>query len=79
MLFIFPQKGNYDFWMKGMQFDLDIIWIEDGKIAALEKNIPHASGKTIKAEKSADQVLEINAGLADKYNLAEGDQVKFSY
>ena len=33
MLFIFPQSGNYPFWMKDMNFPIDMIWLgEDLKV-----------------------------------------------
>ncbi|MFA6047596.1 MAG: DUF192 domain-containing protein [Parcubacteria group bacterium] len=79
MLFIFPQKGIDNFWMKDMQFDLDIIWISDGRIVYLAKNIAYDNKITIKPGKPADQVLEINAGLSDRYGLKEGDKVTMSY
>src|SRR5690242_15708811 len=28
MLFIFPKDGTYAFWMKDMNYSLDIIWID---------------------------------------------------
>ncbi len=30
LLFIFPTPGNYGFWMKGMNFPIDIVWIRSG-------------------------------------------------
>ena len=42
MLFVFPDASPRSFWMKGMRFCLDIIWIEDGIIAAGD-DIDHAS------------------------------------
>jgi len=79
MLFVFPEKGIYPFWMKNMNFDLDIIWIGDGKIVYIAKNVAHNSLVTIKPERAADRVLEINSGLSDKYGLVEGEKVFFSY
>src|SRR5438094_9545272 len=31
MLFIFDQPAPYAFWMKGMTFPLDMLWIDGGK------------------------------------------------
>jgi hypothetical protein len=77
MLFVFPQKGEYSFWMKDMKFDLDIIWIADGKIAYLAKNVSSQNLKTIKPDRPADYVLEISGGLCDEYGIREGDEIKF--
>jgi hypothetical protein len=79
MLFVFPQEGAYSFWMKDMRFNLDIIWVSDGKIVQLAKNVDHGSLATITPKKPANLVLEINAGLSDEYGLKEDDRVNFSY
>lgn len=76
MLFVFPEKGSYSFWMKDMNFDLDILWISDGKIVYIYKNISHESKEILTPPTLADKVLEINAGLSDKYNFQVGDDVK---
>ena len=39
MLFIFPSSGKYGFWMKEMRFDLDVIWIRNGKIIYIAENL----------------------------------------
>jgi uncharacterized membrane protein (UPF0127 family) len=39
MLFSMPQEDYLRFWMKGMQISIDIIWIEQSRIAGCEKNI----------------------------------------
>jgi uncharacterized protein len=77
MLFVFEKSGEYPFWMKGMRFNLDIIWIEKNRIVHIEKNIPYSDSdkKIFNPKIEADKVLEINAGLADEYKLKEGDEV----
>src|SRR4051812_21812815 len=32
MLFVFDKKDKYPFWMKGMQFPIDIIYIDDNRV-----------------------------------------------
>lgn len=77
MLFVFPSPSDYSFWMKDMDFDLDIIWIYGGKIAYIAKDVSHDfPEKIIDPRLNADQVLEINSGLSDKYNFKVGDEVK---
>lgn len=77
MLFEFPKKGRYPFWMKDMKIDLDIIWIDGNEIVYIAKNVSYYSSETITPEVKADRVLEINAGLAEKYDIEIGDKISF--
>lgn len=81
MLFIFDTPGYYSFWMKKMKFPIDIIFIKDDLIVSIEKNAkPPVSTDTnpplYKPEEPANKVIEINAGLSDKYNIKKGDTVE---
>ncbi|EKE25471.1 MAG: hypothetical protein ACD_5C00145G0002 [uncultured bacterium] len=75
MLFEFPEKGQYGFWMKDMKFSLDIIWILDGKIVHLEKDVQSDFEGVINPKVQADKVLEFNTGKADELGLLIGDKV----
>lgn len=78
MLFLFQEKTQHTFWMKGMRFPLDIIWILDDRIIDITHNAPVATTgeQTSYTPKSpANKVLEINAGLARKYGIQVGDTV----
>ncbi|MFA7319358.1 MAG: DUF192 domain-containing protein [Parcubacteria group bacterium] len=75
MLFTFPQKGEYAFWMKDMRFDLDIIWISSGKIVYIEKNFSAHSPEIVRPAVPADRVLEIGAGISEKNGFRVGDSV----
>lgn len=83
MLFVFEKPGRYSFWMKDMNFPLDIIYLSDSKVVTIHKNIPPLKDETnannqilYEPTEPADKVIEINAGLADKYKLKVGDSVK---
>jgi uncharacterized protein len=76
MLFDFEKKSRWNFWMKEMKFDLDIIWISDLRVAHIEKNVSSESKKVMSPEVEADSVLEINAGLSDKFGFGVGDEIK---
>jgi uncharacterized membrane protein (UPF0127 family) len=75
MLFLFDKSGAYPFWMKGMNFPLDIIWLkreEDGgfRVVYLEKNVlPSSYPNTINPKVLSDAILEINSNLSTVYNL----------
>ncbi len=83
MLFIFPQKDIYPrFWMKDMFFPIDIIWINDGIITQIHKNVPAPEPNTPENElmfylpdDPIDLVLEVPAGFSDQNNIMPGDPV----
>lgn len=83
MLFPFDKPDYYSFWMKEMKFPIDIIYIRDNQIVTILKNIPTPKTKEesipiYKPSQPADNVLEINAGLSEKYNLKEGDKISLN-
>jgi hypothetical protein len=39
MLFVFDQPAQPVFWMKGMVVPIDIIWLTDGQIVGIERNV----------------------------------------
>lgn len=78
MLFVFQQKGKYPFWMKDMNFPIDIIFINDDTITDITKNAePNDSADRPQYAPSQDinYVLEVNAGETDKKNVKVGDKV----
>ena len=77
MFFPFDQEGQYYFWMQNMHFPIDIVWLDkDYKIVDLTKNLkPDSYPNSITSQKPAQFILEINAGLSDKYQLKIGDTV----
>jgi uncharacterized membrane protein (UPF0127 family) len=83
MLFLFGGSGSVQsFWMKDMNFPLDMIWISGNTVAGFAQNVPApASGAPIwslpvyTSPDSVDKVLEVNAGTVAKYNIKAGDAV----
>lgn len=71
ILFVFDKSDAYSFWMKDMNFPIDIIWIgEDLKIADITRNVnPESYPKTFQPKKSAKYVLEVNAGWSLKNGI----------
>lgn len=83
MLFVFPKPDKYQFWMKGLTFPLDFVWIRENMVVDLLENIPPpASEQTTEglpiyqSKQDIDQVLEINAGMIQKLNIKVGDTVQ---
>jgi uncharacterized membrane protein (UPF0127 family) len=81
MLFIFDRPGKYPFWMKDMNFPIDIIWISrDKKIVFIEKNaMPNSYPNLLGGQAESSYVLEVVSGFAEKYGLRVGDDVGFTY
>lgn len=82
MLFLYDTPGYYQFWMKGMAFPLDIVFIRYSTIVTIARNVqpPTRDGSLPRyvPDEPADMVLEVNAGLCDRYGIQEGDTVEIS-
>ncbi len=83
MLFVMDEKRYHTFWMDGMKFPIDIIWISDNKIVDLTKNVPiPTDSKDIPVYRPAtevDKVLEVNAGYIDANKIVIDDEVGIDY
>ncbi len=80
MLFIFDKPGAYSFWMKGMKFSIDIIWIANNKIVGFVENAELPDGlkiPTYKPSAAIDKVLELNAGTVARDGIKIGDTIIF--
>ncbi|QDO92664.1 DUF192 domain-containing protein [Formosa sediminum] len=79
MLFVFPDELPRGFYMKNTQIPLDIIYIAENKtIASIAKNAKPMDETTVLSHKPAMYVLEVNAGLADAWQLKEGDSITYT-
>lgn len=82
MLFVFKKPQQAYFWMKGMRFAIDILWIKDGKIAGLTENAQPEPGiaddklKVYASPAEVDYVLEVNSGFVSRNKLKIGDEIK---
>ena len=79
MLFVFNHTDKYPFWMKDMNFPIDIIWIgEDLRVVYIKKNaLPGSYLETFTPSQNARYVLEVFSSFSEKNNLKEGDKVEF--
>ena len=75
MLFVLDPSQEHAFWMKGMRFPLDIIFIgRDMKITEILENLQPCGECPLYFPKGRPAyALELNAGIARKYNLSVGD------
>ncbi len=75
MLFVMPKSGLQRFWMRGMQFGIDIIWVEGGRVVGCEKNISPRDERIFTSPSAAGLILEVPEGFCDHFNVQVNDQV----
>lgn len=78
MLFVFETGGKFPFWMKDMNFSIDIIWISaDKKVIYIKKDArPEDYPQSYGPAENAMYVLEVVSGFSEKNNLKIGDRVE---
>jgi uncharacterized membrane protein (UPF0127 family) len=81
MLFVYAGDSTPGFWMRGVLFPLDIVWIDaEGVVAGVEGNLPMALGSqppVYYPPRPIRYVLEINAGLAGELGIGTGSHATF--
>jgi uncharacterized membrane protein (UPF0127 family) len=77
MLFIFDTPGTYGFWMKDMNYSLDMLWIGSDKIIShiTENATPESYPEVFTPETPVLYVLEVPAGFAKEHSISVGDVV----
>lgn len=77
MLFPMEYKNN-SMWMKNTYIPLDVIFLDDNMIILgyVVDTIP-LSLSSISINKKSSNVLEMNAGSVDKFNMKIGDKILF--
>jgi uncharacterized membrane protein (UPF0127 family) len=77
MLFVYSDRLTRTYWMKGMRFPIDIIWIDRGRVTGVERNVPVPQGylPLYYSGGPADRVLEVPAGWAGRHGTKRGDRV----
>lgn len=79
-LFVFEEEGPYGFWMKEMEYAIDMLWFTtEGRLVHIQ---PHATPETYPTlftpPEDALYVLEINAGESARAGLQLGDYMTLS-
>lgn len=79
MLFVFKSPSDGAFWMQGMLFPLDFVWIKKGIVVGVTENarpIKEIGYKLYYPPMPVDNVLEVNAGTVKRFGIRMGDKVK---
>lgn len=83
MLFIFDTPGNYGFWMKDMNFPIDILFIDaSGGIVSIAADASPAGyhqdpPQVFYPAAPAKYVLEVPAGFAARHGIKAGQTAAF--
>ncbi|MDD5012887.1 MAG: DUF192 domain-containing protein [Candidatus Pacebacteria bacterium] len=80
MFFLYLNKDIRSFWMKDMQFPIDILWVNGNKIVNISENVPIYTNEEITRMNSVypiDKVIELKAGTVSKYGIKINDEVKY--
>lgn len=82
MVFIYQEDQQPLFWMKDMHFDIDIVWINDGEVVEIDRQVRAPTEEEPRIQTAipqvpVDMVLEVNAGWADERGVEVGDMVEF--
>jgi uncharacterized membrane protein (UPF0127 family) len=77
MFFFMPRKEVQTFCMRGMRLPLDLIWISEGRVAGLTRNVPATFPGDLISPAPVTHVLEVPGGFADRHGIKEGDRVRW--
>ena len=78
MVFVFRPEREVSFWMKDTLIQLDMIFINRGKIIKVAKNvIPNRTDILYPSDNPVTEVVEVNGGFADRHMIEAGDSVVF--
>lgn len=78
MIFVFKNPSQNFFWMKDMNFPIDMIWISESlRVVAVKKDArPESYPTAYGPNEKTKYVLEVVSGFGDKYNIKEGDSIE---
>ena len=79
MLFVFDQPAVNPFWMKGMNFPIDIIWLDENKtVVHIEGRLdPSTYPREFGPNTPTQWVIELPSGAAESLKLSVGDKLSF--
>ena len=84
MFFVFDNPEKHSFWMKDMNFRIDIIWLDSNdKVVHIEQNLqPCVSVFTCTGynpDTDSQYVLETIAGFTQRHNVSVGTDIHFEF
>lgn len=78
MLLDFDKEGDWGIWMKNMNFNIDIAWLDkSGKVVGVQKNAsPNTYPNSYNASVDSRYIIELPSGTLDKNNINVDNFVK---
>jgi hypothetical protein len=82
MLFEFKPARGVNFWMKNCKMSLDMIFIRDGVVEAIEVSAPPCTADpcpTYGPDTAVDRVIELRGGRAAELGVKVGDRIEIEF
>lgn len=88
MLFVFDEIGVKNFWMRDMNFDIDIVWLDENKtVTGFFENVSRDTynkiypqySKIYHSPEDTRYVLEVASGTIENLKIKVGDFLQFDY
>jgi len=85
MLFVFDEGSQPGFWMLGMHFPIDMIFLDQNmRVVDVKNNVQPMkttpkSWKVYSSEKPTKYVLETNAGFVEKNKIKKGEFLEMAH
>jgi hypothetical protein len=82
MLFEFKSARRVSFWMKNCQISLDMIFLRDGVVEAIEVSAPPCTADpcpTYGPNTAVDRVIELRGGRAAELGVKVGDRIEIEF
>ena len=78
MLFVFPEAAPHSFYMKNTLIPLDILLIDKAlEIVRIHRNASPLDESGIPSGGAVQYVLEVKAGMSDRWGVSEGDRIEY--
>ncbi len=80
LLFVFEKSDRHGFWMKDMNFPIDILWMDEkfAIVDAVTDVKPESFPETFFPKKEARFALELNSGIFRQLDAKIGDIIEIS-
>jgi hypothetical protein len=82
MLFPFESSRLARFWMKNVSIDLDMVFLQQGRVVHVAKNVPPCRQEPCPVygpDTFVDSVIELAGGRAEQLGLKKGDRIEIEY